>query len=156
METTTIRSYGFTRDSYSARNGLVELTDVDLRSSASSIFADEAWTKMSKRYKFIPTIQVVDWLRQEGFLPVRAAQGRTRIEGKKAFTKHMVRFRRKEDLDTPLDRVGREFPEVTLVNSHDGTSSYQLYLAVPHRMPQWADRPFPGSRWDLCAAQGGG
>jgi hypothetical protein len=34
---------------------------------------------MSARYAFIPTIQVVEKMRSEGFLPVAASQSRTRI-----------------------------------------------------------------------------
>lgn len=126
------RAYGFTRsDRYSVkREGLTELTNDEIRAKAPSVFADGAWNTMSARYKFIPTIEVVDWLRGEGFIPVRALQGRTRIEGKGDFTKHMIRFRRQSDLALTVDNVGQEFPEITLVNSHDGTSSYQLYPSI--------------------------
>ena len=49
---------------------------------APSIFATEPWHRMSERYAFIPTIQVVDKMRSEGFVPMAAIQSRTRIEAK--------------------------------------------------------------------------
>lgn len=129
--TTTFRPAAFTRsDSYSARNGLAELSNDDLRARAPSIFADSPWERMSDRYKFVPTIEVVEWLREEGFSPVRALQSRSRIEGKSSFTKHMVRFRHKDHLGTGVSTLGQEFPEMTLVNSHDGTSTYCLYQSI--------------------------
>jgi hypothetical protein len=69
------------------------LDNDQLRRAVPSIFALEPWQRMSQRYRFVPTIQVLDRLRAEGFLPVRAMQGRTRVPGKGAFTRHMIRLR---------------------------------------------------------------
>lgn len=125
---------GFSRSDrrFSRSTGLVELTNDEIRQAAPSVFADSPWETMSDRYKFVPTIEVVDWLREEGFLPVRAMQSRSRTEGKAEFTKHLVRFRHRGDLaeSTDMVRVGDEFPEIVLVNSHDGTSSYKLMTGV--------------------------
>jgi Domain of unknown function (DUF932) len=50
-------------------------------------------------------------------------QGRSRTEGKEAFTKHLVRFQHQTGA-----MQGREgvVPEVILMNAHDGTSSYRV------------------------------
>lgn len=52
------------------------------------------------------------------------AQSRSRIEGKSEFTKHMIRLRREDNISNP------EANEIILVNSHDGTSSYQMMAGV--------------------------
>jgi len=111
------------------------LNNQDLQRVAPSIFASAPWEKVSDRYAFIPTIQVVDALRNEGFLPVKAMQSKTRIEGKGDFTKHLIRFRRDQDVPRPYPSprvavVGQEIPEIVLVNSHDRSSSYQLSAGV--------------------------
>jgi hypothetical protein len=67
-------------------------------------------------------------MRKEGFVPVKAVQGRSRIEGKAEYTKHMLRFRREED--EGIKELGDSFPEVVLLNAHDGTSSYRLMAGV--------------------------
>lgn len=108
--------------------GKTALTNDDLRRSVPSVFAATPWERMSHRYKFIPTIEVVDVLRDKGFSPSMAIQSRSRIEGKGAFTKHMIRFRATESFG-PLV-VGAELPELVLVNSHDGTSGYQLMSGI--------------------------
>ncbi len=103
------------------------LTHDQLRQYAPSIFASSPWEKMSSRYRMVPTIEVVGMLADQGFLPVRAQQSSTRIEGKGAFTRHMIRFRQPGVVAT---RLGDEIPELVLVNSHDGTSGYQFNAGV--------------------------
>ena len=103
------------------------LDNATLQRVAPSIFAAHPWERVSERYAFIPTIQVVDALRDEGFLPVKAMQSKTRIAGKGDFTKHMIRFRRQQDMEV---EKGTELPEIVLVNSHDRSSSYQLSAGI--------------------------
>jgi hypothetical protein len=82
---------------------------------------------MSDRYTFIPTIQIVEKMRSEGFMPVAAIQSRTRIEGKQDFTKHLLRFRDMRNGEAPAIRtLGEVYPELVLTNSHDGASAYKL------------------------------
>lgn len=99
------------------------LTDEQIFRLAPSAFAEGAHESRTERYAYIPTIQVAQALRAEGFLPVAASQGKSRTPGKADFTKHMIRFRRELAIDT---LSGDAVPEVVLVNSHDGTSSYWL------------------------------
>jgi hypothetical protein len=102
------------------------LTDEELMRYAPSIFAEKPWRKMSKKYRFIPTIKVINAMRKAGIHPVTATQSTSRIEGKGNFTKHSIRFR----FDTGLLEKGEVIPEIQLVNSHDGTASYRLYLGI--------------------------
>jgi len=120
---------------------LQALTNAQLERVAPSIFATHAWEGVSDRYTFIPTINVVEKLRAEGFVPVKAQQSAARSEGKGNFTRHMVRFQRVQDLDIAIKaqqrnpghhfyerhgEIAPEIPEIVLVNSHDRSSGYQL------------------------------
>jgi hypothetical protein len=60
-------------------------------------------------------------LRKEGFEPYEVRQTKTRDVGKREHTRHMVRMRHRDLIGTLS-----EVPEIILLNSHDGTSSYQL------------------------------
>lgn len=51
------------------------LTNEQLRGMAPSIFAEAPWQNMSARYTFIPTSVIVDRMRNEGFVPVKAVVG---------------------------------------------------------------------------------
>jgi hypothetical protein len=103
------------------------LSNEQLMRTAPSVFATQPWDRMSAKYAFIPTIQVVEKMRTEGFVPVAATQSRTRIAGKSDFTKHLIRFRDIRHGDTPAIRtLGEVYPELVLTNSHDGASAYKL------------------------------
>lgn len=103
------------------------LTLDQIRVAAPSVFAEQPFHAMSQRYRFFPTSQVVEGLIDHGFLPVRAQQSRSRIEGKTDFTKHLLRFRHRDMTEVARDS---EVPEIVLVNSHDGSSTYQISLGM--------------------------
>jgi len=89
---------------------------------APSVLATEAHSSRGERYRFIPTIDVLDGLRAEGFQPFEVRQTRVRDQSRREFTKHMVRLRHISEVGTQREEAG----EIILLNSHDGTSSYQL------------------------------
>lgn len=101
------------------------LSDIDLKRLTPSVFALEPWFEQSLNYRFLPTIEVINALRENNYHPVRAMQSRTRIPGKREFTKHLLRFRPYGDY-----QVSDIIPEIVLINSHDGTSSYQMMLGL--------------------------
>lgn len=92
---------------------------------APSVLAESAHESRGERYSFIPTIQVLDGLRNEGFMPYEVRQTKVRDQSKREHTKHLVRLRHANSLVTK-----EEVPEIILVNSHDGSSSYQLFAGV--------------------------
>lgn len=96
------------------------LLDDEIARVAPSIFAQEAHDSRSARYTYIPTIDVLRGLRKEGFEPFMVVQTRVRNEDKREHTKHMIRLRHADQIN------GREANEIILLNSHDGTSSYQM------------------------------
>lgn len=97
------------------------LSDKELKRAVPSIFATEAHESRSARFVPVPTIEVLDGLRKEGFDPFFAQQARTRIAGKAEFTKHMMRLRHRS-----ITNAEGEAFEIVLVNANDGTSSYQM------------------------------
>lgn len=96
------------------------LTDDQMFNIAPSVFATEKYDTCSARYTYIPTIDVLNGLRREGFQPFMVAQSKSRIEGKSEFTKHMIRLRHESQI------TAGEANEIILINSHDKTSSYQM------------------------------
>ena len=102
----------------------VPLSEDQMRQAAPSIFAQGKHISRSARYTYIPTIEVLRGLHRQGFEPFMVAQGRSRIEGKTEYTKHLIRMRhRRESGDA---KAKPEAHEIILINSHDGASSYQL------------------------------
>ncbi|MDD4937137.1 MAG: DUF932 domain-containing protein [Acidiphilium sp.] len=100
------------------------LTDDQIAAVAPSIFAHEPHESRSERYTYIPTIDVLRGLRKEGFEPFFVVQTRVRNLDKREHTKHMIRLRHADQIN------GREANEIILLNSHDGTSSYQMLAGM--------------------------
>ena len=96
------------------------LSDDQIRAVVPSIFAIDKHDSRSERYTYIPTIDVLNGLRHEGFQPFMVCQTRVRDEGKREHTKHMIRLRHAGDISSA------EANEIILLNSHDGSSSYQM------------------------------
>ena len=105
------------------------LTEDQMRRVAPSIFAEGKHASRSERYSYIPTIDVLRSLREEGLVPFMVAQGGSRIAGKAEFTKHMIRMRVIGGRHATAN-ARPEVHEVILINSHDGVSSYQLLAGV--------------------------
>lgn len=108
---------------FQSRDG-IELGD--LERIAPSVFAEGAHDSRSQRYTHIPTRDVLMALDKEGFVPYSVMQGGSKDEGKRGFTKHLLRFRH-ASLGAAL---GAQHHEVCLLNSHDGTSAYKLFSGV--------------------------
>ena len=105
------------------------LTDDQLRQVVPSVFAEAAHDSRSARYAYIPTIDVLAGLRREGFEVFSARQAKTRIEGREEHTKHLLRLRHASHQGRAAV-VGDSVPEILLLNSHDGSSSYQMMGGV--------------------------
>lgn len=100
------------------------LSDAQIMAVAPSIFAEEKHGSRSERYTYIPTGNVLQALRKEGFQPFFVCQTRSRDAGKREHNKHLVRLRHASQI------AGAEANEIILLNSHDGTSSYQMLAGM--------------------------
>lgn len=100
------------------------LSTDQLMRAVPSAFAEAAHDSRSDRYAYIPTSSIIQGMRNEGFLPVKATQANARDDAKKGHTKHMIRFRREDQL------AQSEAREIIMINSHDGTSAYKLSAGI--------------------------
>ncbi len=104
--------------------GCTPLDNEALYRHVPSIFAREAHHTRSDRYVYVPTIDIVEGLRREGWNPFFAVQSVPRDGSRHGHAKHMLRLRRD-------DQIGKaEAAEVIIVNSHDGTSAYQMFAGM--------------------------
>lgn len=103
---------------------IVELNNDQLIRLAPSIGATSPHAGASDRYSFVPTTKAIDFMRDAGWAPVEARESNVRIEGKRGFQRHLIKFARKN-----LD-LGDKRLMVSLYNSHDAGSSFLLVGAV--------------------------
>lgn len=96
------------------------LTDAELMQTVPSVFSGDKHESRSERYTYIPTINIINRLREEGFQSFFACQSRVRDLSRREYRKHMLRLRHEGQIN------GNEVPEIIFLNSHDGSSSYQM------------------------------
>ena len=100
-----------------------------LRNHAPAAFATHAEDgKVSDRYSFLPTTDILEILQDEGWTTWSARQVNTRTWSKD-HAKHIIRLRH-EDLDVKSFDVGDSFPEMLLMNAHNGLGSYELFGGI--------------------------
>lgn len=97
------------------------LSDNQIASVAPSVFAEAPHDSRAHTYAFIKTSEILAGLRREGFEPFEARQTRVKDQTKKEFTKHLIRLRHPHAINN-TEGTG----EIILLNSHDGSSSFQL------------------------------
>ncbi len=100
------------------------LTNEELMQVVPSVFSEDRHESRSEKYAYIPTITLLENLQREGFQPFFACQSRVRDSGKREHTKHLLRLRRAGQITSV------QVPEIILLNSHDGSSSYQMLPGV--------------------------
>ncbi|EKK8914182.1 DUF945 domain-containing protein [Salmonella enterica] len=100
------------------------LTHEELMQYTPSVFGEDKHTSRSEKYTYIPTITLLDNLRREGFEPFFACQSRVRDPGRRDYTKHMLRLRHAGQI------TGQQVPEIIILNSHGGESSFQLLPGI--------------------------
>lgn len=100
------------------------LTHDELRQHVPSVFGEDKHESRSDRYCYIPTITLLENLQREGFQPFFACQSRVRDPDRREHTKHMLRLRRAGQIND------QQMPEIIILNSHDGASSFQLLPGI--------------------------
>lgn len=87
-----------------------------IKQVAPSVFATSASPKMTEKYTFVPTDEVVEFFDREGWQVSSVKQ-----TGKGIHSLHEIKFRNSE-----LPKVGDTLVEAILRNSHNGTSAFTM------------------------------
>lgn len=101
------------------------LTQEQIKCKAPSAFTEGSSDKTSSKYSPISTYHVLQGLFDMGFGVTHAMESNTRRKSIAGFGKHMIRLRRENE-----EEINGNFPELVLINAHDGSSSYQLRAGV--------------------------
>ncbi len=102
------------------------LDNEELFDKAPSIFAASAHESRSDRFTAIPTIEIIEALRKEGFFPVAAMQGRS-ADDRAGHAKHVIRLRK---FDGKKRQVHGCVNEIILKNANDGSTTYRIMPGV--------------------------
>jgi hypothetical protein len=87
----------------------------------SSILTNTAHPRMSQKYGFVPTHEIVRSFNEDGWKLTSANEVKVRKPERAGFQKHLLRFTHESQLALPGERI-----ETLFINAHDGTSSVQI------------------------------
>ena len=81
---------------------------------------------LSKHYSFVPTMNVINDLRELGYEVTDAVQVKSRKKSTNGYQKHMITF------EHPKYKVEgtEEYPQILLTNSHDGGNAFMLSAGI--------------------------
>ena len=113
------------------KDKIMEYLNLDsLREQTPSVFANKPHSKVSDKYTFIPTTDVINVLADKGWLPTKAKQYLSNKDiNSNMYRKHLIRFRNEEMVNN-FGGVDDTLPEIVLFNSHDATSSFRFNIGL--------------------------
>jgi hypothetical protein len=97
----------------------------DLQEKSPAALSTAPDPRTSPTYAFLSTQQIVNALRDVGFIPFSAAQATCRRTSPQ-FARHVIRFRRRYEKVTLRDCI----PEIICLNAHDGRTALQFRIAL--------------------------
>jgi hypothetical protein len=109
---------------FSAKSGAAAPTVEQLRLAVPSIYAERPADNVSERYGFVSTSRIIDIMQEDGYQVVHARGGVRNCS--REFGVHEVRLRRVDE----KVKLHETFPEIVLLNSHNGTSSTILHMGL--------------------------
>lgn len=93
--------------------------------TVNPIHAENASETTSARYVFVPTTKIIEDMGSLGWVPSKTQVVKTRNVQRQGFQKHLIRFR-----NETATINGKDYLEIILINSHDGSSAIRLSLGV--------------------------
>lgn len=109
---------------YSRADHNGELTLEEIQTRAPAAFASDPIEGVSDRYGHYQTSNLIEMMRDYGFVPVQAAQKKPRKKERMQHAEHFLAFSRERDLIVE-EKSGR--PEIVIYNSSDRTSAAKIY-----------------------------
>ena len=98
-------------------------TPEEIKKVAPSVFATTPSPKVSDKYVFVPTIEILENFEREGWQLSSVSQ-----TGRGHYALHQLKFRNGE-----LPKVGDTLVEAIIRNSHNGTATFQVSAGL-HRL----------------------
>jgi len=102
------------------------LTHTELMQQAPALFTQEPHFKVSQKYHFIPTIDIINEITASNWYPTSVQQSSVKDVAKEGYQRHLVRFRHFDDLLNPKENA----VELLLFNSHDRTTAFSISAGI--------------------------
>jgi len=107
-------------------SALNPLTDQELLAQAPTLFTKEPHFEVSDKYHFIPTIDVINEIKNHNWHPTSVQEASVKEVSKNGYQRHLVRFRHFDDLLNPKENA----MELLLFNSHDRSTAFSISAGI--------------------------
>ena len=91
-----------------------------------ALFTEKPHFEVSDMYHFIPTIDVINEIKQHNWYPTSVQEASVKDESKDGYQRHLVRFRHFDDLLNPKENA----VELLLFNSHDRSTAFSISVGI--------------------------
>jgi len=102
------------------------LSTQELITQAPALFTKQPHNEVSDKYHFIPTIEVINQIKEHNWYPVNVQEASVKDISKEGFQRHLVRFRHFDDLLNPQSNA----VELLLFNSHDRSTAFSISAGI--------------------------
>lgn len=112
------------------------MTDAQILQYAPAVFGREKYSKRSENYQLFNTYDIIKGMRAEGFEVAAAMQGGARgtAQAPGNTRAHVIRFRAKDYFGGKELDVGDCIPEIVLLNSHDGSTQFDISAGIMRKV----------------------
>lgn len=107
----------------------IKLKEIKQEDMVNSIFTKIPFETVSKKYVHIPTYTLIKDMEKLGWVVVETKQSKIKNTRKNGYQKHIVKFYN-PDITIQGENGDDVFPQIILINSHDGTSSFQFRIGL--------------------------
>lgn len=110
---------------------ITELSMQSAKTLAPAIFATKPASYINTaRYHFTPTTEVIDYMKDLGWLLTSAKQSSTKIPLRRDYGTHIVQFQHPELMIKNTEGTVEARPTVILLNSHDGSRPINFEMGL--------------------------
>ena len=101
-----------------------------IKTMAPAAFATSPASYITKRYKFVPTLEVIEHMARLGYVVTNAKQSKTKVTLRENYGTHILEFQNPELFIKNSDNEVEARPTIVFLNSHDGSRPYQFEQGI--------------------------
>lgn len=111
-------------------NDFSALSDAEIKAQAPAVFSMNTGYRTSEKYLHVPTFEIMNEFRAQGYMPVEVQQRVVRSPLRSVDTApHLIRFSR-AGARGKMEKRGDVIPQIVMRNSHDGGVRLEFYQGV--------------------------
>ena len=106
------------------------LSQAEIMEAAPAVFTNQPHPKVSDKYSFLPTHQIIDDMQKLGWSVSSAKMAKTSNVNQKMYGKHLIQFFNPEIAIKDEQGNVEAYPQILIVNNHRGYGKLRFELGV--------------------------